>query len=64
MLADIQFLSTNAAMAGNMGEMAASIPGTTVRMAIAAVGILPIIIIYPFVQNNFVKGIAIGAVKG
>ena len=64
MLADIQFLSTNAAMAGNMSEMAASIPGTTVRMAIAAVGILPIIIIYPFVQNNFVKGIAIGAVKG
>jgi putative aldouronate transport system permease protein len=64
MLADIQFLSTNAAMAGNMGEMAASIPGTTVRMAIAAVGILPIIIIYPFVQNNFVKGIAVGAVKG
>ena len=45
-------------------EMAASIPGTTVRMAIAAVGILPIIIIYPFVQNNFVKGIAVGAVKG
>jgi putative aldouronate transport system permease protein len=61
-LADIQFLSNNA----NMSTMVASttIPGTTVRMAIAAIGVLPIIIIYPFVQNNFVKGIAVGAVKG
>lgn len=64
MLSDIQFLSTNSAMAGNMADTMASIPGTTVRMAIAAVGILPIILIYPFVQNNFVKGIAVGAVKG
>lgn len=64
MLADIQFLSTNASMAGNMGDTLATIPGTTVRMAIATIGIVPIIFIYPFVQNNFVKGIAIGAVKG
>lgn len=64
MLADIQFLSTNSSMAGNMGDTLANIPGTTVRMAIATIGILPIILIYPFVQNNFVKGISIGAVKG
>lgn len=64
MLVDIQALSTTAAMAGNMGDIVASIPGTTVRMAIAAIGILPIIIIFPFVQNNFIKGIAVGAVKG
>lgn len=64
MISDIQFLSNNAAMAGHVDEMAASIPGTTVRMAIAVIGVLPIAIIYPFVQNNFVKGIAIGAVKG
>lgn len=64
MIADIQFLSTNSSMAGNMSEMIANIPGTTVRMAIATIGILPIIIIYPFVQKNFVKGIAVGAVKG
>lgn len=64
MISDIQFLSDNAQMAGHVDEMAASIPSTTVRMAIAVVGILPILIVYPFVQNNFVKGIALGSVKG
>ncbi len=63
MMSDIQFLSNNsslsAAMAGSM-----SIPSISVRMAIAVVGVLPIVIIYPFVQNNFVKGISVGAVKG
>lgn len=40
------------------------LPTATLRMAIAVVGLLPILIIYPFIQKYFVKGIAIGAVKG
>jgi putative aldouronate transport system permease protein len=40
------------------------IPTVGVRMAIAAVTILPILIVYPFFQNSFVKGIIIGGVKG
>jgi putative aldouronate transport system permease protein len=64
MLADIQFLANNASTIGNSAELAAQIPSTTVRMAIAVVGVVPIMCIYPFVQNNFVKGINIGAVKG
>lgn len=63
MMSDIQFLQANSSMAG-AADYISKIPGTTVRMAIAVVGILPILIIYPFMQNNFVKGIAIGAVKG
>ncbi|WP_322173574.1 carbohydrate ABC transporter permease [Acutalibacter caecimuris] len=63
MLSDIQFLQTNASMTG-AADYISKIPGTTLRMAIAVVGILPILVIYPFMQNNFVKGIAIGAVKG
>ncbi len=39
------------------------LPSTTVRMAIAAVGILPILFLYPFFQKYFVKGITIGGVK-
>lgn len=42
----------------------ANLPSTGVRMAITVMGILPIMILYPFVQKYFVKGIAIGAVKG
>lgn len=42
----------------------ANLSSTGVRMAITVLGILPIMIIYPFVQKYFVKGIAIGAVKG
>lgn len=36
----------------------------TMKMATLVVSILPIIIIYPFVQKYFVKGVMIGAVKG
>jgi putative aldouronate transport system permease protein len=33
-------------------------------MAIAVVGILPVLCVYPFFQDYFVKGITMGAVKG
>ena len=39
------------------------VPGVTIRMAIAVVGILPILILYPFFQRYFVKGITLGGVK-
>lgn len=64
MLSDIQFLSSNAAVSGQAGAVLASIPSTTVRMAIAVAGTLPILIIYPFFQKYFQKGITLGAVKG
>ena len=32
--------------------------------AIVVVAILPIILVYPFVQRFFVKGLTVGAVKG
>lgn len=39
------------------------VPSTTARMAIATIGILPILIVYPFFQRYFVKGITLGGVK-
>lgn len=38
-------------------------PSTSIRMAIAVVGIVPMLILYPFFQKYFVKGITLGGVK-
>ena len=60
---NIQFLksSSNAAL---LGTQAVDLPGTSVRMAMAVIGMLPVVIIFPFVQKYFIKGVVLGAVKG
>ena len=60
---NIQALKTNSS-AAMLGTGAVDLPGTSVRMAMAFIGILPILIIYPFVQKYLVEGVVIGAVKG
>lgn len=62
-ITDIQFLSNNSNLSSTAGEAMAELPTTSVRMAIAVVGVLPILIAYPFFQKYFIKGITIGAVK-
>ncbi|TXK77647.1 carbohydrate ABC transporter permease [Paenibacillus sp. N3.4] len=39
-------------------------PSLTVRMALAVVGIGPIVLAYPFFQKYFVQGLTVGAIKG
>ena len=51
---------SNMGLAINKSEVRA----LTARMAIAVIGIVPMLCIYPFFQKYFVKGITIGAVKG
>ncbi|MBR3105555.1 MAG: carbohydrate ABC transporter permease [Clostridia bacterium] len=60
---NIQFLksSSNAAL---LGTQQVDLPGTSVRMAMAVIGMLPVVIIFPFVQKYFIKGVVLGAVKG
>jgi putative aldouronate transport system permease protein len=43
----------------NMSE----IPSLSIQMATALITIGPIILVYPFVQQYFVKGLTLGAVK-
>ncbi|MEK0316137.1 carbohydrate ABC transporter permease [Cohnella sp. 56] len=61
---NIQYLNSGMVDASVAGSQTATIPTETVRMAMAIVGIGPIIFVYPFVQRYFVKGLTIGAVKG
>ena len=60
---NIEYLRTGAADLAAEGTVA-TLPGNSIRMALAVVGILPILLVYPFVQKFFIKGIVVGAVKG
>jgi putative aldouronate transport system permease protein len=60
---NIQILLQNASAAASMGINLAQMPSTTIRMAIATMGIIPILVMYPFFQRYFVKGITLGGVK-
>ena len=55
----ISFLAENS----YSGAQIEDLPMTTIRMAIAVVGVLPILVLYPIFQRYFIKGIVIGAVK-
>jgi putative aldouronate transport system permease protein len=39
-------------------------PGLAIKMAIVMIAILPVLLVYPFIQRHFTKGVIIGAVKG
>lgn len=45
-------------------QTAGSVTADTVKMATVMVGTLPVMLIYPFLQKHFAKGVMIGAVKG
>lgn len=45
-------------------ENALSVTPQSLRMAITVIVVVPIFLVYPFMQKYFVKGIMIGAVKG
>lgn len=63
MIQNVEFLSRSASM---LGADAAKIkmPTVGIRMGIAVIAVLPVMVIYPFLQKYFVKGIVVGGVKG
>ena len=42
----------------------AFLPQETIRMASIVMAMVPILIVYPFLQKHFAKGVMIGSVKG
>ncbi|MCR4634954.1 MAG: carbohydrate ABC transporter permease [Butyrivibrio sp.] len=63
MLTNAQYLaqSMDASM---VATDSANVPSLTLRMAVAVVGMLPMIALYPFFQKYYMKGLTVGAVKG
>ena len=58
MIQNIQYLTQYGQSGGE------NLPSISLRMAIAFVAMLPIIVLYPFLQKYFEKGFTFGAVKG
>lgn len=63
MITDIQYLASGK-ITGNIGAEVARMPTVSIRMAIAFIAMLPLFIVYPFLQKYFSEGITLGAVKG
>lgn len=61
----IDNINTLATMAtsSEAAAAAAKMPGTSIRMAMAVIGIIPIMVLYPFFQKAFIAGISLGGVK-
>ena len=55
---------TSAMMGGAVPQGEQMQVGETIKYATAVVATVPILMLYPFVQRYFVKGIMIGAIKG
>lgn len=47
-----------------MGQGSTNIQPTGIRLTLTAIVIIPIMLVYPFIQKYYVKGVMIGAVKG
>jgi len=64
-LRTVEYLTSSMAQstAATRGELG-KVPSETLRMAMAILGIGPIVFAYPFFQKYFIKGLTIGAVKG
>mgnify|MGYP005805791343 CR=1 FL=1 len=63
-LREILIQNDTSAMTQGMGFVDGITIAETVKYAVIIVATLPILMIYPFLQKYFVKGVMIGAVKG
>ena len=64
MLNNADALKRAAAMSNGSVTVSASVPLEGMKMAMTVIATGPIVLLYPFVQRYFVKGLTIGAVKG
>ena len=61
---NIQMLKQQSSMTEGVNLSGLELPSVGVRMAIAMIAVLPILVIFPFIQGQLVKGVVIGGVQG
>ncbi len=61
---NIEYLKTSSDMQEAAGLAMQSLPSEGARMAIAIIALLPILMVYPLVQKQMIKGLVVGGVKG
>ena len=59
-----QLMSQNSSAGSLLASMSAGVTPYSIRVAIIVISVTPIILVYPFVQKHFVKGMMIGSIKG
>ncbi|MBP3962828.1 carbohydrate ABC transporter permease [Paenibacillus lignilyticus] len=59
-----EFLNSSLSAAARAALGGATVPTIGIRVATAMVSIGPIVLLYPFLQKYFIKGLTVGAVKG
>ncbi|WP_248928596.1 carbohydrate ABC transporter permease [Paenibacillus hamazuiensis] len=64
LLRQIVLLATGALDQGTYDPTYVKPPDQSIKMAVIVVGTLPILLVYPFLQKHFAKGVLLGAVKG
>lgn len=63
LMRDVQEMVKNAAISG-MGISVADLPTESMRMAMCVIAAGPMLVVFPFFQKYFVKGLTVGGVKG
>nr|WP_285852635.1 carbohydrate ABC transporter permease [Paenibacillus lactis] len=63
-LSSIEFITSNSEFTQQLGIDLSSFPNNSARMAIAVLAGGPMLVIFPFFQRFFVKGLTVGSLKG
>jgi putative aldouronate transport system permease protein len=59
-----QIIFAQTGLLGEARDEATALTSLSIRSAVIVVSTLPIVLVYPFLQRHFVKGLLVGSIKG